>query len=76
MKAEISNKRVFVHEPDCLNVLNVTDVQNIAYCLAHSIYFYGEEIGSLEFFRNILKKQKSVRAVVQKFNSICKALEL
>lgn len=75
MKATLSNKKIIVNKLNTYEVLVYTDVQNISYCLARIIAFYSD-FGSVNNFFKILKKQKSIRAVVQKFNAICKALEI
>lgn len=75
MKAVVSNKTVIVYEPDCYSTLIVTDILNISYCLAHTLMYYAD-FGTTDHYFNILRKQKSIRAVVQKFNAICKALDL
>lgn len=61
-----------------------TDVYNVSYCLSKCIFpsrlILNDD--SFDFYRfqdyvlSILKQQKSIRAVCQKFNAICKALDL
>lgn len=67
----------------CNTQLYVTDKYNVSFCLSQFILIQIKVFASDDnyskmhtYFKDLLSKQKSIRAVVQKFNSICKALEL
>lgn len=67
----------------CNTQLYVTDKFNVSYCLSQfilikiKVFVCDDNYSELHrYFQDLLMKQKSFRAVVQKFNAICKALEL
>lgn len=51
-----------------------TDIYNISYCLSRELSNENSQI--FDYVFDILKRQKSIRAVVQKFNAICRAFEI
>lgn len=75
MKAIQEKSVITVYEPNYISRIFVTDINNVAYCLSKFICTEAE-VRTSDLFFNVLKKQKSIRAVIQKFNAICKALEL
>lgn len=67
----------------CTTQLYITDKFNVSYCLSQfiliqiKVFVCDDNYSELHrYFQGLLMKQKSFRAVVQKFNAICKALEL
>lgn len=83
MKATYSREIITVDNAGCSKIY-CTDVYNTAYCLSKLVLPTRLKIqdDEFEFYKfqdyvlHILKQQKSIRAVCQKFNAICKALEL
>lgn len=77
MKAvRVSKELIQVYINSDIYGIYVTDIYNVSYCLARFVVVESNFYNSLDDFLNILKQQKSIRAVIQKFNAICKALEL
>lgn len=76
MKANYSKSQITVTTRNNVLTYFPTDVYNISYVLAGLIDAQKYYSNLRNIFFSVMSRQKSIRAVVQKFNSICKSLEL